>query len=210
MPLVHDDGPGRDAEGPERRRLPRDEQGLIEALAAEDALVRRRAARELVMMPGAVAALLDRVSVEPDASVRHALFTTLGGIGGEQALEGLIALLRSDSAALRNGALEQLQTLPDAFIRRAATLLADPDPDVRLLTVNTLALLDRPGVEVLLRQVVRTDEAVNVGLAAVEALMEVGGPDARPDLEAMARRFADEPFVAFAVRQALGSIDGDG
>ena len=52
------------------------------------------------------------------------------------------------------------------------------------------------------------DADVNVGLAAVEALAEAGSPEALSSLEILARRFPDDPFVAFAVDAARSSFRG--
>lgn len=189
------------------RELPRDLPGLLTQLKSPDPERRRWAARDLGAHPKAVAALGDQLLQEKDAGVRWALFTSLGAIGGEAAVQALLPLLRSEDAALRNGAIELLSGMPQAVAPRMTALLHDADPDVRIFACNLLAELRHPQVPAWLLQVLAEDRQVNVIAAAVEALAEAGSPEHVPALEAAARRFADDMFIGFATRMAIDRIE---
>jgi len=88
-------------------------------------------------------------------------------------------------------------------------LLADDDSDVRIFAVNILAALRHQRAPEWLAEVIRSDSHVNVCAAAVDGLIEVGGADVIPDLEALERRFADIPFMRFAIETAIGRIRGE-
>ena len=107
---------------------------------------------------------------------------------------------------LRNGTIEVLAALPDAVAPHIEALLRDADSDVRIFTVNLLGDLPHPGVPQWLQQVLLNDPAVNVVGAALEVLTEVGTPDSLPALRAVAKRFAGEAFIGFAVSLAAERI----
>ena len=50
------------------------------------------------------------------------------------------------------------------------------------------------------------DDYERLGDAAVDALAEIGTRDALPALESCARRFADTPFLPFAISIAVAHI----
>lgn len=192
------------------RRLPRDCEGLLHQLNDESAEVRRWAALDLAAFPDAAEAVCARLEQETQPPVREAMFTTLIEIGGNVVVKGLIPLLRSEDAALRNSVVEALQQLPDAVSPDMATMLEDPDPDYRIFAVNVLANLRHPQAPVWLQQVVERDADFNVCASAVEVLAEVGAPEAIPALTALPGRFDDEPFMQFCVQAAIRRIQGNG
>lgn len=177
-------------------------------LASVEASVRRRAARSLSAMPEAVSLLCDHLASEPNLSVRSIIFTGLIVHSSFAVVEGLLPLLASDDAGLRNGAIEALQEMPDALAPHVETMLTDPDSDVRIFAVNVLSALPHPMVPEWLRRVVASDPHVNVCAAAVDALAEAGEPDCIPALEDLADRFPDIAFISFAVDAAIRRIRG--
>ena len=207
MPLVRrDDHDGEPRE--ERRENQREGAGLLEQLQDTRAVARRRAARELAGDAAAVDAICNALEVETDAGCRHAMLTALLVTGGERAKARLLQLLRSEDAGLRNGAIEVLQGMPGLAGEYMDGLLADPDSDVRIFSVNILESLCHDRVPEWLMQVLHNDDHVNVCAAAVDVLTEVGGPECLLALEALPYRFPDEPFVDFAVRTAVRRIRG--
>jgi HEAT repeat protein len=192
------------------RQPPRDLDGLLRQLEDADRERRRWAARDLATHPSAATALGRRLEREADPSVRQALFTSLAGIAGPDTVEALVPLLRSDDPGLRNGALEALAAMPDDVAPRVDQLLRDADPDVRIFTVNLVGELRHPRVRHWLIEVMRSDASVNVVSAAVEAMAEAGEPQDVPALQAVARRFGDDPFVAFAVDMAVERVQSGG
>ncbi len=188
----------------------------LAALEDADASVRRDAAHGLghpaghgAVAPGAVAALARRLETESDAGVREAILTTLARIATDEAAAALVPFLDREDAALRNGVLESLQQMPAEVAAPALLpLLRHADPDLRIFAVQGLGGLAHPGRADWLAAVMERDADVNVGLAAVEALAEAGSPEALSSLETLARRFPDDPFVAFAVDAARSSFQG--
>lgn len=194
----------------EMREHARDTNGLVAQLADADATVRRWAARDLANHPKAALTLCARLTQERDAGVRSALFTSVShlaiGDRGREVVQAILPLLRSEDPGLRNGAIEVLAALPDAVAPHIEALLQDTDSDVRIFTVNLLGDLPHPRVPRWLQQVLLQDPAVNVVGAALEVLTEVGTPDSLPALRAVAKRFAGEAFIGFAVSLAAERI----
>lgn len=192
----------------EQRTQTRDLSGLQQALQDSDPNRRRWAARDLQAFPEATPLLLGRLKQEQDRSVREAIMLSLTEIGDTAAVQGFVQCLRSESAALRNEAIEAMQQLPQAVSPVMAGLLADPDPDVRIFAVNVLESLRHPEVEQWLIGVISQDAHLNVCGTAVDLLGEVGSQAAIAPLEALKQRFAAEPYIQFAADLALRRIRG--
>jgi HEAT repeat protein len=192
----------------ERRARARGREGLAEALHDPDPDVRRWAATDLAGVAGAVPLLAARVGAEPDGVVLRAVLTSLVAAGDEGAARALAPHIRCDDAALRNAVVEAMARMPGT---RALVpeLLADPDHDVRGLTVSMLAAMRAPQVPGWLLAVIRDDPHPNVCGIAVDELAEVGDPSMVPDLEALCRRFPGDAFLRFAVDVAVGRL-GEG
>jgi HEAT repeat protein len=188
-----------------KRRSP---DQLLAELADEQASVRRNASRDLASHPSAAMALCDRLLVETSPSVRAVLFTSLISIQTEEVAGRLAALLRSEDVALRNAAIEALQEMPDALAPHVESLLADPDSDVRIMTVNILSVLRHEQAPSWLISVVRNDPHINVCAAALDGLAEVGRPDMIKDVEDLRIRFSDSEFIGFAIATAIRRMRG--
>lgn len=195
--------------GTEVRRLLRDRAGLLRQLGDEAADVRRWAALDLAAFPDTVETICAHLARETQPAVREAMITALIKIGGNAVVVGLMPLLRSEDAALRNEAIEALQQLPDAVSPYVETMLQDADPDYRIFAINVLGDLSHPQAPAWLRGVVERDADCNVCATAVDALAEVGAPEVIPALHALADRFGDEPFMQFCVQAAVRRIRGD-
>jgi HEAT repeat protein len=191
----------------EPREYVRDSAGLIEQLQDPDVSTRRWAARDLAEHIDAAPALCAHILKETDASVREVIFTTLTCLGSEAVVDGMVPLLRSDDANLRNSAIEVLSSLPKLIGPRIEALLKDADPDVRIFTVNLLGDLRHADVARWLSQVLQEDAHVNVVAAALEVLAEVGSAEALPALKQARIRFADDPFIGFAADLAEQRIE---
>lgn len=187
----------------EERQYPRDAEGLLAQLQDADASVRRWAARDLALHAPSAARLCAHLQHEADAGVREAVFTTLARIGSDEVVRGLLPLLRSEDANLRNGALEVLTGLPEVVAPCIDALLHDHDSDVRIFAVNLLSDLRHPGVPKWLTQVLMHEAQVNVVGAALDVVAEVGTPAMQPALAAVLRRFPEEPYIEFTAGLAL-------
>ena len=190
----------------DERNRPRDLAGLTLELDDTNPIARRWAARDLAQFTEAAPALIALLEHEQDATVREAVLMSLTEIGNSVAVHGLVNCLRSEDVALRNEAIEAMKHLPDAVAPIMAGLLADPEADVRIFTVNVLESLRHPDVEKWLIEVISEDEHINVCATAVDLLSEVGSDAAVAPLEALKRRFLGEPYIEFAADLALRRI----
>ena len=187
-----------------------DEAAARAALRSADPDMRWNAARALAD-PGSVASLAAALSTEAVPRVREAIMTALMRIGNEESVKALLPYLREQDAARRGAAIEALQALPDATAPFLSALLHDADSDVRILAVELVRTMPAAEATRLLCGVLAHEPHPNVCASAVDALAEVGTRDALPALEACARRFADTPFLPFAISIAVARIsDGKG
>ena len=104
--------------------------------------------------PSAIPSLAQALSRERDGRVREAIFTALAGMGTRDGVLAILPYLRGDDANARTGAMDALRAMGSARGEYLQDLLADPDPDVRLLACDLVR--DVGGVEGP-RLVVRAD-----------------------------------------------------
>ncbi|UVS99440.1 HEAT repeat domain-containing protein [Burkholderia glumae] len=180
---------------------------LLASLGSASPAQRRDAARALAAHPDTAAVLVAQLQRESSASVRETIMLSLVHLRDQVALDGLVACLRSEDAALRNAAIAAMQQLPEEVAPLMSRLLADPDSDVRIFAVNVLESLRHPSVEAWLLEVIEQDPHVNVCAAAVDLLGEVGSARARAPLQRLQQRFPDEPFIRFAASIALQGLE---
>ena len=193
----------------DERKQERNCADLLVGLSDDNATARRWAARDLVDCPESAPALVERLKIESEASVREVILTTLTRLGDPTAITGLVDCLRSEDAALRNEVVEAMKQLPDEIAPIMHALLNDTDPDVRIFTVNILESLCHPEVEAWLIEVIEKDPHVNVCATAVDLLGEVGSPASLEPLAGLKARFADDPYIQFAADLALKRINED-
>jgi len=198
MPLIRDD----------RVSLPPRER-LLDQLAGADIGKRRLAALALSADRDAAPALAASLEIELEPGVRDALFRSLVTIGGPPAAKLVQRLLRSDDAGLRGGAIEALKRLGEDAVPVLDILLDDPDSDVRLLAIEVTRAWPSALAMPRLLNIIEQDPHVNVCSAAVDVATEVGTGDLLPALAALRARFADNPFLVFAIGVACSRIDDD-
>ncbi len=179
---------------------------LLEKLHDSYAETRRWAARDLLAHPSATGALIERLKIEEDISVREIILTSLTRLGGSAAVYGLVDCLRSEDACMRNEAIAAMKGLPAEVSPIMDSLLIDDDADVRIMAVNILESLMHPHVEKWLIDVIESDLIVNVCGTAVDLLGEVGTKDCMPALLSLKKRFSEEPYIQFATDLAIKRI----
>jgi HEAT repeat protein len=179
---------------------------LIAALEDSDATVRRHAAQQITSCHDAATALVNRLKREENTAVREAILNTLLRLHDPSIGSGLAECLRSEDAALRNDVIEAFKQLGDEVAPILRSLLADPDPDVRIFVVNILNSERHPDVEQWLIEVIEHDAHVNVCATAVDLLCEVGAKASMDPLFRLKTRFAHEPYIQFAADLALKRI----
>lgn len=174
-------------------------------LASGSSDARWAAARRL-NSPADVPALVAALEREAEPRVREALFTSLARIGGAESALALARQIRSDDAGLRTGALDALGGMAGEVAHILPDLLSDQDPDVRLLACELVRAAPEGAFTGLLCDLLLREPEANVAAAAVEVLSEVAGGEALPALDRCAERFAEEPFLVFAIRIARARI----
>jgi HEAT repeat protein len=179
---------------------------LVAALEDSDATVRRHAAQEITSCLNAGAALVSRLKREENTAVREAILNSLLRLHDPSIGSGLADSLRSEDAALRNDVIEAFKQMGDEVAPILRSLLADPDPDVRIFAVNILNSERHPDVERCLIEVIERDAHVNVCATAVDLLCEVGTEAAIDPLLHLKARFAHEAYIQFAADLALKRI----
>lgn len=171
------------------------------SLRSPDADERWAAARAVSDLPQLAAALL----AETAPRVRTAILTALARLATPAAAEAVLPLLRDDDAQVRAAALDALRAMPQALRAKLPDLLADPDPDVRLLSCEIARSLGTDAAPLLAARLGAETQA-NVCAAAIDVLAETGGPEVLPALASCVARFPADPFLAFAVRVAAQRI----
>ncbi len=179
---------------------------LIAGLCHASADERWGAARALAGTVGAAQALSAALAGETDPRVREAIFSSLIVLPDGKGAKAVTPYLHSDDANLRAGALDTLRTLGAAVGAILPSLLQDPDPDVRGFACDLARQLAAADAVATLCDVLEREAAPNVCAAAVDVLAELGEPSAAPALTRCAARFADQPFLGFAIRVALDRI----
>jgi HEAT repeat protein len=181
---------------------------LRTALENADTGVRRHAARAIVGCLDSSQALVNRLQREEDVAVREVILNSLARLNDVVAVEGLVSCLRSEDAALRNEVIETIKQMGREVAPVLESLLADPDPDVRIFVVNILDSERHPEIEDWLIQVIDHDAHVNVCATAVDQLCEAGTEAAIEPLLRLKARFASEAYIQYAADLALKRIRG--
>lgn len=179
---------------------------LCQRLRDKESEVRRLAALELASHKGASPVLVACLMAEQSATVRDAIFTSLASMKDPGAIPGLCECLRSENVSLRNGAIDALKLMPEQAVEWIPQLLADPNPDVRILTISILESLKSPEVEGWLVAVLERDTHVNVCGSALDVLAEVASVRSRDAIQAVRERFPSEAYIQFAVALALKNL----
>lgn len=182
---------------------------LVGDLHHADPERRWSAARRLGEQAGAAAPLAAALAGEKEPRVIEAIFTSLIRRGGVESSAYLLPLLRSDEAAVRGGAIEALQTMPAELARHIAELLHDPDSDVRIFAVELTRKMPPAQAAPWLCEMLDRETHPNVCAAAVDVLADIGSRDAIPCLEQCRDRFAQQPFLPFAISVAIDILSGN-
>ena len=95
--------------------------------------------------PDAAPALVEPLKREGDTAVREVILTTLLRLDDPSIGSRSGRLPAQRGCGLRNEAIEAMKQLPDEVAPIMRSLLADPDPDVRIFAVNILEFRASPG-----------------------------------------------------------------
>jgi HEAT repeat protein len=190
----------------EEQATARDERDPFAMLRAGTPEQRWGAARSLADVAGSIEALGKALAVETDVRVRSAILTSLVRLASPASAAVILPWLRSDDANLRTAALDALRAMAGSVLPMLPALLADADPDVRLLSCEIARCLPSAEATPLLCDVLDREREANVCAAAVDVLAEIGSPLAVPALQRCAKRFRHEAFLDFAIRMAIKRV----
>ncbi len=185
--------------------LPASADAVLSALRDPEAEQRSRAARAAQQFPDCGLALCAHLENERDRAVRAHILTTLIKIQSLAIAQCLLAYLRSDDVALRNEVIIALQQMPQSIAPFMHDLLRDPDPDVRIFSLNILAGTRDSQARDWILEVIARDPHMNVCATALDALAEIGTPAMIPALQELATRFNND-YIRFAVDVAIRRI----
>jgi HEAT repeat protein len=196
MPLIRNESDKAAASVP-RQALP-----SLASASADERWAAARAARD----PAAIPSLGEALAHERDARVREAIFTALARIGTPESAQVVLPYLRLDDANTRTGAMDALRAMQHACGPYLPELLADPDPDVRLLARDLVRDAGDADGQRWLCALIETEPQANVCAAVVEALGEIADATAAPSLSRCAERFSDDPFLGFAIKVVVDRL----
>lgn len=153
-------------------------------------------------MKEAVPDLIRHIS-SPNIGVQDAVDRALRTIGGSTVLYGVIPLLRSDDAPVRNIAMDILRTLGHTDLPAVQALLKDEDEDVRIFAADILGSTGSALAVPSLCHALLNDPEPNVRYQAAVSLGMLAFPESAPSLN---QALKDEEWVQFAVVEALTKI----
>lgn len=147
--------------------------------------------------------LLVEMLKSSNIGVQESADNALRRIGGKEAVTGVIPLLRSDDAPVRNGAMDILRTLGGQELSSIIPLLRDEDVDIRIFATDILGSAGNVMAVAPLCDALLKDPEVNVRYQAAVSLGNLGLPEAAKCLNQAMR---DEEWVQYSVIEALAKI----
>lgn len=178
---------------------------LKKKIASENSRERESAVTELQNYPEPDSIKhLVRLLGDEDAHVVNLVERALVAMEGDDVIEEIINLLRSDEARIRSLATRILVKKGPEVLSPIMSLANDNDRDVRKFAVDILKQIGGPETEDTLIMAL-FDEDNNVAMAAAEAVGGLRFPRAVPHLiECVAK----EPWLKYAALKSLGEIGG--
>jgi len=147
--------------------------------------------------------LLVEMLKSSNIGVQESADNALRKIGGKEAVDGVIPLLRSDEAPVRNGAMDILRALGSQELQSIIPLLKEEDVDIRIFATDILGSAGNVMAVAPLCEALLKDPEVNVRYQAAVSLGDLGLPEAAKCLNQAMR---DEEWVQYSVIEALAKI----
>lgn len=147
--------------------------------------------------------LLVEMLKSSNIGVQESADNALRRIGGKEAVAGVIPLLRSDEAPVRNGSMDILRALCGQELQALIPLLKDEDVDIRIFATDILGSSGNVMAVAPLCDALLKDPEVNVRYQAAVSLGNLGLPEAAKCLNQAMR---DEEWVQYSVIEALSKI----
>jgi len=147
--------------------------------------------------------LLVEMLKSSNIGVQESSDNALRKIGGKEVVSGVIPLLRSDDAPVRNGAMDILRALGSQELQSIIPLLKEEDVDIRIFATDILGSAGNIMAVAPLCEALLKDPEVNVRYQAAVSLGDLGLPEAAKCLNQAMR---DEEWVQYSVIEALAKI----
>ncbi|MEG2173123.1 MAG: HEAT repeat domain-containing protein [Desulfovibrionaceae bacterium] len=184
-----------------------DPESIIKGLQSTESDIIRSAAfaaadAELIE---AVDLLCKQVS-SSNIGVQEAVEYALRKLRGKKTVQGMIPLLRSDDAPIRNIAMDILREIGGDDIASLQSLMRDNDTDIRIFISDILGHTGSRLAVTLLSDALLKDPEVNVRYQAAVSLGTLAFPEA---VHALGQAMHDEEWVQFSVVEALTKIRAD-
>lgn len=184
-----------------------DAQSIIQGLQSTEGDIVRSAAFAAadVGLIEAVDLLCKQVS-SSNIGVQEAVEYALRKLRGKKTVQGMIPLLRSDDAPIRNIAMDILREIGSDDIASLQSLMRDNDADIRIFISDILGHSGSRLAVPLLSDALLKDPEVNVRYQAAVSLGTLAFPEA---VHALGQAMHDEEWVQFSVVEALTKIRAD-
>jgi len=147
--------------------------------------------------------LLCELIKSDNLGVQEAVDMTLRQLRGKEVVAGVIPLLHSEDAPIRNIAMDILRETGDEDFPSLVALLHAPEPDIRIFASDILGSTANASAVAPLCDALLKDPEVNVRYQAAVSLGDLGMPQAAKGLN---KALDDEEWVQFAVIEALSKI----
>lgn len=154
-------------------------------------------------LAAAIPLLCERIKSE-NIGVQEASEFALRKIRGPETIGGLLPLLNSDEAPVRNVAMDILREIGVDGIDLMVPVLRGDDPDLRIFISDILGYCASHQSALLLGEALLKDPDVNVRYQAAVSLGNLAFPES---VGALCQAMLDEEWVQFAVVEALAKIN---
>lgn len=177
---------------------------IFEALRSDDNdAIRSAAFRAGDMRLQEAAPLLCEHIKSQSIGVQEAAEYALRKIRGQPVVAGMLLLLSSDEAPVRNVAMDILREIGTDSIESIQPYLQAEDPDLRIFITDILGYCRTQQACLLLCRALLKDPEVNVRYQAAVSLGNLAIPEA---VNSLSQAMHDEEWVQFAVVEALAKI----
>jgi HEAT repeat protein len=165
---------------------------------------------EIAKFPGGANYLISFIE---DEHVSKSVSTKIASIistlmPDDELIEKTMDLLKVNNAYVRNLGISILKNFGDAIKYYIVKFLIGDDRDLRIFAINVLGDVNFYESRLMLLELLENEKDINVAMTAVDYLGEIGEPSDIPLLASLKERFADDVYVAFAVDNAIKSIEG--
>ena len=123
-------------------------------------------------------------------------------------IEDIMELLKLENAYVRSLGISIHRDYGDSIKYYIVKFLIGNDRDLRIFAINVLGDVDFSESRDMLRELLETEEDINVAMTAVDYMGEIGEVEDVVLLESLKERFKSDVYAQFAVDTAIKSIEG--